>query len=393
MDTHNQRRALLRYRFHRIGDRPYSTADSIVETCQEVIHYREDWRLELQGTLEEIASRTGIRPDAFSVDDLLPERSNDEKLAAIIADFDKGTVDYLTEPWVQFRQRLIPLVAYGEYLSTLPASDIERMYHVDYALHQLAGRSEAAQQEASAFFNEPRANAPYSYYRGHAYWNPEEAVALSLGKDPRVVNRESLQPSTAANYFGKKIDPTSPSPFREEFARRLELTRRAIEVGRFAEKIEPSAFVQWAQAIDLSLPDELVDIATPSSRTAEEVQDLKAALAAERELVDALRRELTADDIDAQNPKSVKSLYRLLVGISASCFGFGAPGKSSAAKQIEGLLNDLTVYYSDKNTPNDVRLDEDTINKWLNRAKQSIGFALREPIKPIDRRRIRDPST
>ena len=44
------------------------------------------------------------------------------------------------------------------------------------------------EEERKKFYNQPDANADFDYYCKCPYWTLDEAIALSLGKDPVKVN-------------------------------------------------------------------------------------------------------------------------------------------------------------------------------------------------------------
>ncbi|MES0205249.1 hypothetical protein [Mesorhizobium sp. LNHC209A00] len=78
--------------------------------------------------------------------------------------------------------------------------------------------------DESRFFSQEAARADYAHWSRLPVWSAEEAVALSLDKDPRCVNARSLKP------FRK-------SPFAKNFRRLLSIVNRAIELGEIPEGI------------------------------------------------------------------------------------------------------------------------------------------------------------
>src|SRR5262245_2447862 len=78
--------------------------------------------------------------------------------------------------------------------------------------------------------NAPDAGADFSYWSKAAHWTPEEAAALSLGKNPRLVNWETLQHRTHVSSIAQKYEQL------------LELVKRAKDVGQLGEFICPSDY-------------------------------------------------------------------------------------------------------------------------------------------------------
>jgi hypothetical protein len=75
------------------------------------------------------------------------------------------------------------------------------------------------ERESKRPFNQPSANADFSYWAMASYWTPDEITALSFGKDPAVAN-------------GKLLDGlVGQSPFARSFFSRRELVMRAKTMG------------------------------------------------------------------------------------------------------------------------------------------------------------------
>lgn len=114
-----------------------------------------------------------------------------------------------------------------------------------------------------AFFNEAAAAADLAHWRAVSAWSPDEAVALSLGKNPEVVNPDTLKPY-------KRV--IGPSLFREEFARRLDLVERALRAGELLNPIRPTQFMEWAANHGLDTPPEFQKLdASCAEKAADEV--------------------------------------------------------------------------------------------------------------------------
>ena len=99
---------------------------------------------------------------------------------------------------------------------------------------------EERRAKAERFFNQPQSLANFRYWAKAAYWTLEEATALSFGKNPGVVNSESVKPH--AGY----------SPFPADYARLKELVERArdfrqISDRQIGDKVTPSEFIAWAK--------------------------------------------------------------------------------------------------------------------------------------------------
>lgn len=143
--------------------------------------------------------------------------------------------------------------AYDE--SLLELSDIELAARHD----EVCGPVHAAQQaerhmrglkaDLLAFFNRTSAAADFARWSNLPVWTAEEAIALSLGKDPKCVNVASLTAYTCLHG----------SPFRDDFIARLDALERAIKAGNPRAPLTPLVFIKWAAGRHLELPSILTD--------------------------------------------------------------------------------------------------------------------------------------
>lgn len=106
--------------------------------------------------------------------------------------------------------------------------------------------------EQNIFFNGSHANADFAFYCKKKSWSPEEAIALSLGKDPGEV-------------CWNKIHPYRYSLFGQEYGKRLELLMDNVNNAKFNSiystlSIHPVKFVEWAKTKDIKLPPELIKL-------------------------------------------------------------------------------------------------------------------------------------
>src|ERR1700730_12726754 len=89
-------------------------------------------------------------------------------------------------------------------------------------------------EENERFFNQPRANMDATHWSRMSYWTLDEAVVLSLGKDPRVVKWNRVK---SLAYL---------SPFATEFGARREIAIRAIVMRQLQDPTIPAVFLAWA---------------------------------------------------------------------------------------------------------------------------------------------------
>ena len=99
-------------------------------------------------------------------------------------------------------------------------------------------------------FDQPEADADFPFWMNMAYWNLQEAVALSLGKDPRLVNEKAL----------RKIYLFDTLAFPKKYMKWGKWIRRAQQSGDLPKKIRPAEFSTWAAENNLEIPTELTDL-------------------------------------------------------------------------------------------------------------------------------------
>jgi len=98
---------------------------------------------------------------------------------------------------------------------------------------------------AAGVFEPGVATADFNRWGKRPSWSSEEAVALTLGKDPDLVNWERVQ-----NYVGHHA-------FADEYAELRERIGRAEGVGGLAFPVKPEQFVIWLKHNGIPCPEEL----------------------------------------------------------------------------------------------------------------------------------------
>jgi hypothetical protein len=157
--------------------------------------------------------------------------------------------------------------AYREELEGLPHEKMMALFDAEYEKERQQYKEKLRREEQALFFHEPGAGANFTHWRKMANWHLDEAVALSLGKNPKIVNWDSI-----SNYGDRYVPQAwNISEFRGEYARRRELVMRAKSAGDLHDPIKPTIFMRWASDIFEHLPDQLLvefDISAPEQSAA-----------------------------------------------------------------------------------------------------------------------------
>ncbi|MEQ8964831.1 MAG: hypothetical protein RID91_03305 [Azospirillaceae bacterium] len=246
------------------------------------------------------------------------------------------------------------------YRDRLEAMPLDELFEWAEREREAERREEAVRLEAierSASYNQPDAEADVGLWSRKAFWEPEEAVALLLGKDPRVVS------GAAVRRFGS-------SPFTVRYAELQDLIRRAGQSGQIVDT-SPGAYLDWARRINLDIPSNLEAAVTANGGTIADwrkrVAELEAALSAVAEERDALHGRVQSLEARSPTEKSVStreraSLLKLVIGIAA--VGYGYDPSASRSEKIKEIAEDLASL--------GVPLDEDTVRKWLREAAEHL---------------------
>ena len=271
--------------------------------------------------------------------------------------------------------------AYREELEVLPAAEIASRYETEKlkAHQERMAKSEA--QELARFFHQPDAEANLDYWSKAAFWKLDEAVLLSLGKEPRVVTWERMERYARISDFVAK------------FVELRQLAYRAKATHALYESCPPGLFLGWAKRNDIAYPEELERLLvargnhisnwkaaydTLKAKVDAEYQERDAKIEALMQQAEELRQKVrSAAELSAQNVDEAKdalktreknTLLKLILGMAIAYHGFDPKSsRSSTAREIAGELTRV-------NLP----LDEDTIRKWLREAVEELPEAITE---------------
>jgi hypothetical protein len=163
----------------------------------------------------------------------------------------------------------------------------------------------ARKHEELEFYNDVKADADFGYWNRMPTWTLEEAAVLSFGKDPRLVNDETL--SQKLSYRYKHLQ------FVKDLNMRVEQIKRSIDADLLKEPITPAKLADWAftNSVDVS-------------------EDIKAA---------GKRTKRTNTSVEIEHLR-LKSIYKLVLGLAVGRFKHKNVGNSPAITPITELLQD-----------------------------------------------------
>ena len=135
-------------------------------------------------------------------------------------------------------------------LLALSGPQLEARHAQALAVQNARVAKQAADKEASKFYNLATAAANYPYWLKMDYWTFDEAVALLLGKDPRIVNPSAMQREIPTGASRAAL-----SPFVQQYQQLRTLAERSHALS--ARQLKPVDVVGWAhrvQACEIPAP-------------------------------------------------------------------------------------------------------------------------------------------
>jgi hypothetical protein len=315
-------------------------------------------------------------PDRASQIDFLMRRRLPELKLFSVAIRDRN--DAFAHP--DYRQgRYAEVSAYKKQLQTMPERDLVALYNEEKVKEIAELQAEAERNERTSFFNLPTSAADFEHWGKAACWTLEEAVALSFGKEPTLVNWNRIK------------EHSRISAFVREYSRLRDLALRAKLTQQLFDLVLPGFYVAWARRNDISFPskleavvlahghrvadwkteyDELEKLANETIDAANErlaaeakkMSDLIQERETLKQKIDQLEAEHTSQPT-SEKPLSTKerdTLLKLILGMAIEQYNYDpeAP-RSEAFKNIHDDCAGLGL-----------SLDTDTIRKWLKEAAQ-----------------------
>ena len=275
-------------------------------------------------------------------------------------------------------------------LTSLDDEEFQTFVAVESEQIYAAIRAKSEEEERKRFFNQPGSAAALQHWARAALWSLDEAVALSLGKEPNVVTWEKVRQHLLV------------SSFAAQFSARRDLAIRAKGAGQLFDPVLPGLFLGWTKRMKLDFPAELESLVQEfggyvgdwkllydqlDDSTSKTIKELSARITSQAEAfneqfekIDASARSLAARqnevivklqaELDRERAKSAasrpvpisererESLLRLVIGMAKGGYGYGP--KAPRSTTARDVASDLLL--------NGVPLHEDSVRKYLREA-------------------------
>lgn len=225
-------------------------------------------------------------------------------------------------------------------------------------------------EEASQFYNQPEADADFEAWARTPFWSITEAVALSFGKDPEVVNWRTVQAIETASEFAK------------QFKARHRIFYRAALAKVLGEAMSPRMFLGWTEWTRFNIPQALVAAIQQFSlgvNVSDQMDETNLPLLAQKEAEIALLLQRIAEleeimSTKDENPefltpsqkagatKRDNSLMKLIITM-AVC-GYYYDPNSEYNKVIPEICSDADLL--------GLKIDVGTVRKYVNLSRQLL---------------------
>lgn len=209
------------------------------------------WDSSVQDTVLEAVQDTGCTvTDELVLDHLFTDFSLSElqfRSNPALADEDD---DIFKEPDVskwreEVRSWIATVTQHRNRLEQLSTAELKKGYYSERKI-------ELEEIDETLFFNRRKADARIEKWRKLAAWTIDEAVALSFGKEPAVVNLKSL------SVPPRSLSPLTSSPFVRRYRERTDRVSRAHAAGLLGNPINPTKYVKWLKSEMIEAPAAIV---------------------------------------------------------------------------------------------------------------------------------------
>lgn len=247
---------------------------------------------------------------------------------------------------VMLDEKAAEIEAYKATLRKLSENELLTLHKQMLGQDKERNRQATINEENNRFYNLRNANADFNHWAKAEYWTLDEAIALSFGKEPKIVNLPAVQ---------KLADK---SAFCQTYAKRYDLAKRATLCKQFNDAIPPDHFLNWAYGVDIELPQVLIDAvkkyAGQPINWLNEYNDLKS------------RYDEISEQPKPESTRKSENLLQALAAIAIDAYGYDPDSaKSTAPKDIADALARLGQ-----------KVDPKTIRGWL---KEGSALLPRKP--------------
>lgn len=262
---------------------------------------------------------------------------------------------------------------YRRKLASMSKGEIDILYKQEL-------QKQREEEDQKQFFSQPDAEADYDFWSRTAHWTLDEAIALTFGKEPRVV-------------FWERLKGLYTSPFAKKYGELRDLTNRAKLIQKLYDPVFPGIYIGWIDQNEIAFPQELKEkVITRGNHIIDwkkNYEDMKrqydGLLNQNNANVDKAGELLAKkDEIIGKQDEVIKSAFETIKTLKNNTSGATKPEKSLSTREREtvckiivGMAVDGYGYdpkasktsaakeISDYLLRRGIPVTDDTIRKWL----------------------------
>lgn len=272
-------------------------------------------------------------PDARGLKRIWKEMRRSEK-AMLFEDYDRADDDFGPERQAVLSATVAEAVKFDNEVHTKSEEEIQELYAQMVREQAEVFKQVRSEFDRDAFFNEPEAEADFSAWMQMPMWSVNEAVALSLGKNPDLVTPKSM-----------KAIRRNKSNFAQVYAFRRTAIKRAVSGGHFHNPIPRVDFIRWAAEHQMVLPEPLATVAASMPESLRSPQD---------ESADRRQSGYQA----ARLKREDNSLYKMIAGMAVE--HYKCSNKTMIPGAVIAIMNNVIAIGHN--------IDDQTVRTHLNRA-------------------------
>lgn len=146
-----------------------------------------------------------------------------------------------------FSKQASEIIEYERTLRNMHESELLTLHKQSLANDTEQHKRYVTNEENARFYNLPSASADFLHWGKTEHWTIDEAIALSFGKEPKVVTWKLIE------LLQDKTD------FAKAFSKRRDLAMRSSKLKNFNNSIPPIYFMNWAEELDIKVSTELIN--------------------------------------------------------------------------------------------------------------------------------------
>lgn len=237
---------------------------------------------------------------------------------------------------------------FRQSLNDLPQHELMALYEKSLAEEKQRTKQLAINEENARFYNLQSAQADFLFWTKTEFWTIEEAIALSLGRDPRIVTWQAISTHKPVTVFIKK------------FINRRELALRVSHAKQLNGLITPIDFIKWAQKTQIELPQKLIDEVSKIDAGEINWQEKYLELKAE---YDALVLQKSSSK-KTESTRQVNNLLRTLASLAIETYRHNI--KTERAELAQKIIDDMSKHTK--------VMSNQSVEDWLSEGAKQIAL-------------------